>query len=436
MTQTFKQILRNFGWLLFDKVLRLGIGIWVMSLMAQYLGPAQLGLYNYAYSFIALFLIIATMGMESIVVRELVSGHFDKGTILGTALRARLVASMVAWFIAVGSIMAVRPHDETMFWLIILFGWWLPATAADVFDYLFQSQYKNKVSVVIKNLAFLIASVGRIWVIKTDAGLKALVICFVTEMVLAAIGLMVAFKWGKTPFKALPFSKILLKKLLRDSWPLALAGALTTIYIRIDQIMLGEMAGNQAVGIYSAAVRLSEVWYFMPIIIGNAVMPGLIGSFKQDKSHYLQQFKLYYGLLAWLAIALGFVTMLVGPWLINWLYGPAFAAASPVLQLHIWAAIFVFLGVASGQYLTIEQQTKLAMHRAFWGTLSNVLLNAYFIPKWGGIGAAWATIISYFISVFFIILPKETRLHGVLMFRALVPWLVPWSLMKQLFGKR
>lgn len=83
-------------------------------------------------------------------------------------------------------------------------------------------------------------------------------------------------------------------EMLTDSWPLILAGVMVTIYMKIDQVMLGNMASIEAVGNYSAAVRFSEIWYFIPMAVCSSVFPAILRAKQRSKSEYytrLQQQK-------------------------------------------------------------------------------------------------------------------------------------------------
>ena len=71
-----RRIMGNMGWLMVDRVVRMGMGLFVGVCVARYLGPVQFGSLNFALAFVALFAIVAlfgtvtTLGLEGIVIRE------------------------------------------------------------------------------------------------------------------------------------------------------------------------------------------------------------------------------------------------------------------------------------------------------------------------------------------------------------------------------
>jgi PST family polysaccharide transporter len=162
--------------------------------------------------------------------------------------------------------------------------------------------------------------------------------------------------------------------------------------------MLRQMTGTHAVGIYAAAVRLSELWYFIPVALASSLLPALLRSRERGAGFYRERLQQFFDLNAGLAYLLAGPLWLASGWIVRVAYGPAFAEAGPVLAVHIWACVFVFLGVARGQWLVNEGLTKFYLGATLAGAGANVLLNLMLIPRWGPLGAAWATLASYGLS--------------------------------------
>jgi PST family polysaccharide transporter len=170
------------------------------------------------------------------------------------------------------------------------------------------------------------------------------------------------------------------------------------LYMRIDQVMLGEMAGSEAVGIYSAATRLSEVWYFLPMAVVTSIFPFVIQAKAGDQEVYHHRLTQLFSLMTVLALSIIIPMTIFADRLVGFIYGDPYAAAGPVLALHIWACWFVFLGIAQDPWDMAENQNRLAMLRTVLGALINIVLNIILIPRYAAFGAAVATVISYGIS--------------------------------------
>jgi PST family polysaccharide transporter len=174
--------------------------------------------------------------------------------------------------------------------------------------------------------------------------------------------------------------------------------------------MLGQMLGDESVGIYSAAVKISEVWYFIPMTIVASVFPSIIEAKKQNETLYYDRLQKLYDIMVLVALALAILMTFLSDWVVTLLFGKAYLEAGTVLSIHIWAGIFVFLGVASGKWFLIEGLQRFTFYRTLFGAVVNVGLNMLMIPKFGVTGAAYATVISYAIAAMFSdLLQKETR---------------------------
>jgi PST family polysaccharide transporter len=215
---------------------------------------------------------------------------------------------------------------------------------------------------------------------------------------LGALGLVLAYRANGQRALSWGVSVQQIRQLMKDGWPLALAGMAVMVYMKIDQIMLGQMLGNRAVGMYSAATRISEVWYFIPISIVASVSPSLIEAKKASTELYYQRLSNLFRFMVLIALAIAVPMTFAAGYLATALYGNDYEGVGPILAIHIWAALFVFLGVAQSPWTINEGLTKLALLRTFVGAVANVFLNLLLIPKNGAIGAAIATTISYGLS--------------------------------------
>jgi len=181
------------------------------------------------------------------------------------------------------------------------------------------------------------------------------------------------------------------------------------VYLKIDLVMIGQILDDEQVGIYSAAARISEVWYFIPVIIVASLYPSILDAKKFSEDMYYQRLQSLYDFMVWLAISVALIVSFIATPLIDLLFGQAYEMAGDILMVHIWSSIFVFLGVASGKWYLTEGLLIINFQRAFLGALTNILLNFLLIPSYGIHGAAWATVISFALSnMFFDAIQKRT----------------------------
>jgi PST family polysaccharide transporter len=393
-SSTLQRVIGSTGWLFAEKILRYGLGVVVWVWLARYLGPAEFGTYNYAFAFVGLFGVLATLGLDGIVVRDIVRQPSSRNEILGTAFLLKLVGGLLALFLAVVFVTLLRPEDVIVPWLVAILAAGLLFQPFSVIDLWFQSQIALKYSVYARSTAFVVLVVVIMVLIAYRAPLIAFAWAHFGEACLLAVGLIIVYRakgYRLTDWRAMTIRS---KVLLKDSWPLILSGLSIMIYMRIDQIMIGEMIGSDAVGIYSAATRISEASYVVPMVIVSAVFPVIVRSREESEQLYLQRFQRLYDLMIWLAVSITIpTTLLAGP-LIHLLYGSEYSAGATVLVIHVWAAVFVFLGVASGRWYLAENMSHVLFQRTLIGGITNVVLNSFLIPVYGINGAAIATLIS------------------------------------------
>jgi len=394
-----QKILGNVGWLFADKLLRIIGGLLVGVWVARYLGPGQFGLLSYSLAFAAIFMTIAALGLDSIVVRNIVRDPSCRDEVLGTVFILRIAGGIIAVGLALGSIFFLRPHDNLVHLLVGIVVVGSIFQAFDVIDLWFQSQVLSKYTVYAKNAAFLVMAVIKILLILMNAPLVSFAYAGLAEMILGAVGLVLVYRINGYSLKSWRIGSGLAGKLLHDSWPLIFSGIVIMIYMRIDQVMLGEMVGNEEVGIYSAAVRLAEAWYFIPGAIVASVFPSIVEAKTISDDLFYGRLQKLYNLMALLGYLVAIPVTFLASWLIKFLYGAAYIKAGPMLALLIWAGLFVNLGIARSAFLTTMNWTRVHFMTVFLGCIVNVALNFLLIPRYGGMGAVIASCIAYWFAV-------------------------------------
>ena len=250
----------------------------------------------------------------------------------------------------------------------------------------------------------------KIYLILNHAELVWFAFALMLDQLVVAVSFLVVYRWEIEWFSFFIFRWHQAKKLIRDAWPLIFAGLVVSIYMKIDQVMLKEMLDIKAVGIYAAAVKLCEVWYFLPTAVLASLFPAILEARKKGDFIYKERIQKLYDLMIWGALAIALPTTLLADWVIHIFYGTDFQEASSVLKIYIWAGVFVSIGSASSKWLVAENLERYSFYRTSLGAVLNVICNLWLIPLLGIVGAALATIISYFIAAYLSLLFfKKTR---------------------------
>ena len=402
---------KNTSWLLGEKILRMAVGLFVGIWVARYLGPEQYGLLSYAQSFVGLFTAIATLGLDGIVVRELVKDESRRDELIGTAFWLKLIGAFGVLLI-LAIVVNFTSNDHYTNVLIFIIASATIFQSFNVIDMYFQSKVLSKYVVYANIISLFISSVVKISLILNKAPLIAFAWVVLFDSFVLACGYIYFYIKNNLTFNIqnLTFKRETAVNLLHDSWPLILSGIVVSIYMKIDQVMIKEMMDAEAVGRYAAAVRLSEAWYFIPMVISSSLFPAIINAKKQSEERYYARLQKLYDLMIWMAIAIALPMTFLSDWVIRFLYGEQYSQSGSVLMIHIWAGVFVGLGVVSSKWFVTENLQLLSMWRAFFGMLVNILLNIFLIPSYGIAGAAFATLASQIVAAYlFDVFSYKTR---------------------------
>jgi O-antigen/teichoic acid export membrane protein len=415
------RIIANVGWLFADRIVRLVVGLVIGVWVARYLGPEQFGLLNYAVAYVGLFLPFAMLGLDLIVVRDLAQDHAGARQILGTAFWLKLIAGTLAYAAAVVLIVALKPDEHALHAFVVLVGAILVCQSFDVVDFWFQAHVRAKYTVIARNTSFLIVSAVRLTLILIAAPVLAFAAAAGLEAFLSAVALIIAYKLTGEHLRNWRTTAGRICALVRVSWPMLFTSVAVTIYMRVDLVMLGEMRGDAEVGIYAAALRVSELWYIIPGAIVSSVAPAIAQAKKSNEVVYLDRLQKLHNVMAIAGYAVAIpITFLAGP-IVAVLFGSEFARAAPTLAIHIWAGVFVNLGGAYGLWMINEGQTVYLSVSTAIGAMINVVINLLLIPDYGAVGAAIATLISYGSTVAILsVVYKPTRPVGRMILKALV----------------
>ena len=391
-----KRYFANTGWMFSGQMFSLLISFFIGAWIARYLGPGNYGILSYSIAFAGLFGFISSLGVNGILNRELVKTPEKRDELLGTAFRLKLLGGAIAICLAVASVLIFQA-DPVIKILVSLFSFSFILQSINVISTYFNAEVKSKNNVKAVFIATIISSILKIIIILLGKGIIWLIIIMALDSLWQGIGFIKAYNNYGLKIKNWVFNKDLAKIILKNSWPLMLASAAGFIYLKIDQVIIGQILGNYKVGIYAAAVKLVEIWYFIPGIICASLFPAIINAKKTNVAVYKNRLKNFYILMFVIPTLMAiFITLLARPIIII-IYGMDYIESINILRIYIWSSVGLFIGMAMTQYLMVENLVKTIFLLNFSAMVINIILNLLFIPFFGIIGSACATLISYLI---------------------------------------
>lgn len=389
----------NAGWIMGERLVRILLGLLVGLWVARHLGPRDFGELSFALAYAALWGALANLGLEAITVRELARRPDAAGNILGTVAILRLAAGAAAAVLglACSLLMEMGTGGQTLMVAVVLFG--LIFQSADVVDCWFQAHLKSRLTVTARLVALVAGASLKVLMIYLDAPLIVFAWIALFESALIGAFLMLNYRSNPCP-QALAWDGIIARSILRDSLPIMLSGLAIMIYMRIDQIMLRELAGPAQLGLFSAVLPFSEGWYVIGTSLCTSLLPMFSRLYGEDRERFLDHLQKLLAGLSGLGLVISAATFLGSEVIVGMLLGPKYAGGAAVLGIHCWGIVFVFIGVAENLWMISGNFSRLRLIKTALGAACNIALNLLLIPGFGARGAACATVVSFAVSVY------------------------------------
>ncbi len=409
---TVQRVAKNTGIVIAGDVIFRVISLFITIYLARYLGIVGFGKYSFVFAYLAFFGVITSLGLNTILVREMARDPSMTSKLIGNAYIIKILLTVFAIVLSLIIITLLPyPADTTNYVYIAAFTL-LFLSFSDLYGTIFQANLRMEYRIIAK-LVFKVLSGGLIlWIIFSQGTLTQVILALVfSEMVKTLISYRFSRKIVRAQFDIDPG---LLKYLVKVSLPLAFSSVIITIYYHIDIVMLSLMQGDASVGIYSAAYKLSEPLSLIPSAFMVSLFPIMSASFKNSKERILKSYRLGIRYLLIIALPIAMCITLLSDKIILLIYKAPFAESATVLQILIWVLVFISLHyVLTNILISIEKQ-KLYMICTGLCAIVNLTLNFILIPILSYNGAAIATVATnvvlfmasfYFVSKHLFILP-------------------------------
>ena len=369
--QRFRRYLHNTGWIVAEKLFGMALGFIATVFVARYLGPSDFGVLAYATSLAALFGIAGHLGLEGLVVRELVKKPALRAETLGTTAVLKLCGVLIGYVALLVYAALYEGVGSAVFKLIAIAGAALLFMPLNIIDYWFNAFVQARyVSLARATGAFVFAG-GMLWLVVERADIVAFAVPYFLQAFVAAVVLLLLFR-ARSGMRLVDwrFDAAHAKELLSQGWVIYLASFFAVIYLKIDQVMLRWLTDPTEVGVYAVAARLSEVWYFIPTAIVASVFPRLIALREESEGRFNVRLQQVFDGLAALGMLIALMVTVLAPWLVPLIFGSDYAPSTPILVIHTWASVFIFMRAALSRWILIENALYFSLLTQGLGALS------------------------------------------------------------------
>ena len=413
------KLMSNISWIVFGRLVYMLLNFIVSLIIARYLGPSKYGLLGYAASYTTFFASICSLGINSIIVRELVNHKDKNGEIIGTAIFLRIVSSCLSFIIILLISFVVDKKELLTKAIVAIYSTHIVIQSFEIFTYWFQSQLQSKYAEIAATIAYVTMSIYMIIMLLAKKDVIWFSASKSVEFLMLSFFLYLVYK--KKNGQKLLIKKETGIKLLRDSYHFIISGMMVALYNSTDRFMLKQMLSESDVAYYTTAVTISGLCAFLLSAIIQSFAPIIIEAKQRDEKIYLKRNKELYAIIFYISISISVFIALFAKPIIHLLYGNAYLLASTPLIILTWYTAFSYLGVARDTWIVCEKKQRYSKYIYIIAALVNILINYITIPIYGASGAAFASLITQIGTILiFPILFKELRPNIKLIAEAII----------------
>lgn len=415
----------NLSWLVFEKIFSLLVAMIVGIYVARYLQPENFGLLNYAISFVGIFSAFSTLGLDQILVRELARDMTRRNDLLGTAFVLKLAGSLLM-ILVVASVLPFMGNNSFTNTMIFIIAAAEIFRVFEVINYFYQARVLSKYVIRVQLGINFFGSLLKVGMVYFHAPLIGFAWIILVTSILNALGFFYTYRTRDGSVREWRFKRDVALDLMKESWPLTIYGLALYTQARIDQVMLGKLLNNQEVGQYSVALKIIEMFGFIPMTIMSTFAPAITKAKGISHELYSDRLVNFYRFLFLVFLVIAAPLFLFGEEIIVLLYGKEYQPAGVLLSLFALRLFFSNMGVGKSAFIINESLFKYSLAATVIGASVNIAVNYLLIPHYASMGAIAASFISFTISIFVLdLFFEKTRNNQKLIFKGILSF---WKL--------
>jgi len=405
----------NLSWLVFDKLFRASLNIFLSIILARNLGPEKFGILNYLLAFLFLFTSISSLGMNPVLTNMIIKNKNNNHNIfIMNAYYFRFIFSLINYLIFVLLIYLIN-NDQIYFDYSFIIGIGIILRSCEVFFSYFEAKSLSKYIVISQLIGLISAFIFIFYIIRYELDFIYIFYALILDSLIVFILINILYFLKSNNF-IVKINLVNIKNIILKSFPILISAISIILYMRIDQIMINAILDEYNLGIYSVSVRYIEIFHFIPKIIIISLLPILLIS----KKYNFNLLKLNSIIFKLSLLIISFV-LISSDYLIPYIFGKVYIGSITSTKILSFSIIFVFYGVINEHWYVSKNLQKLYATNVFLGAIINIILNYFLINNFGIDGAAYSTLITYLLIIFaFDYSNKKTRNLLKLKFKSLI----------------
>ena len=400
-------IAKNTFWLAVAEGITRFLKFFLIIYIARILGATEYGKFTFALAFVSLFVVFSDFGISTITTRE-ISREREKEKEFPVILSLKFILSILTLFLIYISSFFITFDIETRKIIWVLGIYIIISSFSGIIYSFFRARQKMEYEAWAKIIqAFIVTGIG-FFVLFNFPSIKNLSFAYLFAVLTTLFFLLFFFHFKVYSLK-IEFNKIIWKRILTMSWPLALAGIFGVIYSQIDSVMMGYWGQITQNGWYNAAYKITGITLIPVVLIYTSFYPVFSKAFKESRKNLQKIWDYYVQLMIFLAVPLVIGGTVLASKIIDFIYDPSYIPSILAFQILIVTSGFLILSNPFNQFLIISDNQK----KFFWitliGAIINIILNFFLIPKYSLYGAAFTTLITSLL-IFFLLFEIISRI--------------------------
>lgn len=372
-------------WMLSEKILRIFINFFSMAYIARNIGPEQFGQVNYLYGLGFIAFTLSSLGLDQFVINRVSKDSKDLGCVIFSVL-CRLLSFSIISIILYFYLVDILELDLLYISLFLCFSY----TVVMPIDNYFVAIGETKSISFVKTLAFLFSSILKVLSLENESFVLFLLSFLVESIVIILFYIYLFYRNG---FKFFPLKFDVIN--LSQVFPVFITIVITTIYNRLDQVLVANLLGFKEMGIYSVAASIASALAVVPSTLTQAIYP------KALKSDSLNLEFIYKTVT--IICAVSFLSVIIlGDSVINLFFGDNYNNVFSVLLIMLICNWVKSLGVAFNMHVITNGMQKYSVIYYFVGCVSLLPLIYIMTPRYGIYGAALSSLIAQILANFIV----------------------------------
>lgn len=372
-----------------ERILRFLTSFLVIVMAARLFDKESLGLYITAFSLISVIQVLVDYGTQTYLVRECSESldNVKSRNILLSSVLLKFLISIVVFFALIIYAYLTKLEINSVICILYL---GVFASCLNVFDPVMISKSDGIGLFFSRVLSIVFSFSFRIYAALYLNDINFFAFAIFIEYVFIFIFGSIRLKKLRLFENRVNFYEV--KNIFIRAFPLAMSSLLIIAYTRLDQLMIAKMIGVEAVADYAIGIRFTEASTFIPTVLASTFLPSLISSSK--KGTFTFDYVKFGRFITVISLVLSAVMYLLSDVLIVNFFGEEYESSIDIMKISSISLVFTFQAIFTSQWFTIFRQDKFRLRRSFFGLIINIFANMIMIPKYGVLGACYATLIS------------------------------------------